>query len=61
MRYDRLAEVLGCQSYHVAKHEDIRPALEKAAQVVASGTTPRERGHGLASLSAWAEVDQYVT
>ena len=38
-RYDKLAESLGAYGEFVEKPEDIRPALERAAEVVASGKT----------------------
>ena len=38
-RYDKLAESLGAYGEFVEKPEDIRPALERAAEVVASGRT----------------------
>ena len=36
-RYDRLAEALGCHGEYVEKPEDIRPALDRAANAVARG------------------------
>lgn len=36
-RYDRLAEVLGGHGEHVEEPDDIRPALERAADAVAAG------------------------
>lgn len=36
-RFDELARALGCGGEHVEKPEEIRPALERAAKIVASG------------------------
>lgn len=38
-RFDNLAEVLGCVGFHVERPEDIRPALDRAAEAVAEGRT----------------------
>ena len=38
-RYDRMAEALGCHGEYVEKPDDIRPALQRAANAVAGGTT----------------------
>jgi acetolactate synthase-1/2/3 large subunit len=38
-RYDRMAEALGCHGEYVERPGDIRPALERAAAVVAGGRT----------------------
>ena len=38
-RFDKMAEALGCHGEYVERPGDIRPALERAAAAVASGTT----------------------
>lgn len=38
-RFDRMAEALGCYGQYVERPEEIRPALERASEAVASGRT----------------------